>query len=65
MSIWGVRKLRLRETKWSAQRHSAKENRARVQIQVFGFQVQILGSFLCSPVWAMLVAFEMPVGHSY
>lgn len=50
MSIWGVRKVRLRQTKWFVQRDSAKENRAKFQIQVFGLQVQILGSFQCSPV---------------
>lgn len=40
------------------------KKRARVQILVFGFQVQILGSFQHSIVWDMLVEFEMPVDNS-
>lgn len=34
-----IRELRLRETKGFAHGHSTKENRAGVQIWVFGFQV--------------------------
>lgn len=45
-----------------------RKNKAGVQIQVFGFhvqvQVQILGSFQCSTVWDMLIDLEMPLDHS-